>query len=211
VRTLFLLLAFANVAFFAWRYYDEHFATRGIDPFAQQLNPERVKLLGPDELVRIAGARKQAACVELGPIAAPDATRAEEAVGGIAAGLKVVLRRVEEQARWWVYLPPLATRAAAVQRAAELRKQGFEDFSLVNDDPQWRNAISLGVFRSEEAAARRADELRRRGLRGIETTTRESAGARVYVQLHDAPEPARAKLGELRERFPGAEVRECPS
>jgi hypothetical protein len=211
VRTLFLLLAFANVAFFAWRYYDEHFAARGIDPFAQQLNPERVKLVGPDDLARIAGARKLAACLELGPIAAGEATRAEEAVGGIAAGLKITLRRVEEPARWWVYLPPFPTRAAAVQRAAELRKQGFEDFSVVGDDPQWRNAISLGVFRSEEAAAKRADELRRRGLRGIEVASRESAGARVYVQLRDAPEPVRARFGELRDGFPGAEVRECPN
>lgn len=211
MRTLFLLLAFANVAFFAWRYYDEHFSARGIDPYAQQLNPERAKLVGPDELLRIAGARNQAACLELGPIAAGDATRAEAAVGGIAAGLKVAVRRVEEPARWWVYLPPFATRAAAVQRAAELRRQGFEDFSVVGDDPQWRNAISLGVFRSEDAAAKRADELRRRGLRGIEVAARESAGARAYVQLRDAPEPVRAKFGELRDGFPGAEVRECPN
>lgn len=211
MRTLFLLLVFANAAFFAWRYYDAHFAARGIDPFAQQLDPERVKLVGPEELARIAGARKQAACLELGPIAAGDAGRAEEAVGAIAAGLKVAVRRLEEPARWWVYLPPLPTRAAAVQRAAELRKQGVEDFSLVNDDPQWRNAISLGVFRTEEAAAKRADELRRRGLRGIEMASRESAGARVYVQLRDAPEPVRARFGELRDGFPGAEVRECPN
>jgi hypothetical protein len=211
MRALFLILVFANVAFFAWRYYDEHFAARGADPFAQQLNPERVRLVGPDELARLAGARKQAACVEIGPIAAADATRAEEAVGGIAAGLKIAVRRAEEPARWWVYLPPFPTRAAAVQRAAELRKQGLEDFSLVSDDPQWRNAISLGVFRSEEAALKRADELRRRGVRGIETAAREGAGARIYVQLRDAPEPVRARLGELRESFPGAEVRECPS
>jgi len=210
VRTLFLVLAFANVAFFAWRYYDEHVAARGSDPFAQQLNPERVKLVGPEELARIAGARRPAGCLELGPIAAGEAGRAEEAVGAIAAGLKVALRRVDEPARWWVYLPPFATRAAAVQRAAELRRQGVEDSSLVNDDPQWRNAISLGVFRSEEAAVRRADELRRRGVRGIETAAREGAGARVYVQLRDAPEPVRARFGELRDSFPGAEVRECP-
>jgi len=210
MRALFLILVFANVAFFAWRYYDEHVAARGSDPYAQQLNPERVRLVGPEELARLALARKPAACVELGPIAASDAGRAEDAVGTIAAGLKIALRRVEEPARWWVYLPPFPTRAGAVQRAAELRRQGLDDISLVNDDPQWRNAISLGVFRSEEAAAKRAEELRRRGMRGVETAAREGAGARVYVQLRDAPEPVRARLGELRESFPGAEVRECP-
>jgi SPOR domain len=210
VRTLFLILVFANVAFFAWRYYDEHFPSRGADPFAQQLYPERVKLVTPQELARLTGARRQASCVELGPIAAGDAARAEEAVTGIAAGLKVAQRRVDEPGRWWVYLPPLATRQAAVQRTAELRKQGIEDSSVISDDAKWRNAISLGVYRSEDAANKRADELRRRGVRGFEVAPREGAGARIYVQLRDAPEPVRSKLGELKDGFPGAEVRECP-
>jgi hypothetical protein len=175
----------------------------------QQLQPERIKIVAPEELARTLG-RAQAACVELGPITAGDASRAEEAVTGIAAGLKVSQRRTEDLGRWWVYIPPLPTRQAAMQRAAELRNQGVEDSSLISDDPQWRNAISLGVFRSEDAASKRAEELRRRGVRGVETGPRESVVARVYVQLRDAPEPVRAKLGELKGGFPGAEVRECP-
>jgi len=209
VRTLFLILVFTNVAFFASRYYAEYFPSRGADPVAQQLQPERIKLVAPDELARMVG-RRQAACVELGPIAAGDAVRAEEAVSGIAAGLKVSQRRVDEAGRWWVFVPPLATRQAATQRIAELRRQGIEDSSLISDDPQWRNAISLGVFRSEDAANKRADELRKRGVRGVEAAPHEGPGARVYVQLRDAPEPVRGKLAELKESFPGAEIRECP-
>ncbi len=209
MRTLFFIVAFANVAFLAWRYYDEYFPLRGADPFAQQLHPERVKLVTPEELARMTGARRQGSCVELGPIAAGDAARAEEAVSGIAAGLKVAQRRVDELGRWWVYLPPLATRQAAAQRAAELKKQGIEDSSVI-DDPQWRNAISLGVFRSEDAASKRAEELRKRGVRGFEVAPREGAATRVYVQLRDAPEPVRSKLGDLKDGFPGAEIRECP-
>ncbi len=210
MRTLFLIVVFANVAFLAWRYYDEHFPSRGADPFAQQLHPERVKLVTPEALARMTGARRQASCVELGPIAAGDAARAEEAVSGIAAGLKVAQRRVDEPGRWWVYLPPLATRQAAAQRTAELRKQGIEDSSVINDDPQWRNAISLGVFRSEDAANKRAEELRKRGVRGIEVAPREGAATRVYMQLRDAPDLVRSKLGDLKDGFPGAEIRECP-
>jgi hypothetical protein len=210
MRALFLVLAFANVAFFAWRYYEANFASRASDPFAQQLNAERVKLLTPEALARAAGSRRQGACVELGPLAAGEVARAEEALAAIAVGLKTAQRRVEESTRWWVHVPPLPTRAAATQRAAELRKQGIEDFSLINDDPQWRNAISLGVFRTEDAASRRADELRRRGVRGIEVAPREGAGTRVYLQLRDAPEPVRARLGELKDGFPAAELRECP-
>lgn len=210
MRTFFLILVFVNVAFFAWRYYDEHFPSRGADPFAQQLHPEKVKLVTPEELARMTGVRRQGACVELGPIATGDVARAEEAVSAIAAGLKVAQRRVDEPGRWWVYLAPLATRQAAAQRTVELRKQGIEDSSVISDDTPWRNAISLGVFRSEEAANKRAEELRKRGVRGVEVAPREGAGTRLYVQLRDAPEPVRAKLGDLKDGFPGAEIRECP-
>jgi hypothetical protein len=210
VRALFLILLCANAAFFAWRYYVEQLAPPKSDPLAQQIEPERVRIVLPDELPRVAASRRQAACVELGPIAAVDGARAEEAVNALAAGLQVSSRKADEPARWWVYVPPAATRAAAVQRIAELRKQGVEDSSLVNDDPQWRNAVSLGVFRSEEAATKRLEDLRRRGVRGAEMAARDAPGARVYIQLRDAPEPVRARLGEVRERFPGAELRECP-
>jgi hypothetical protein len=210
VRTLFFALVLANVAFFAWRYYVDHFSSRAADPVAQQLQPERIKLIPPEDLARMAASRRQGICLELGPVAAGDAARAEEAVNGLAAGLKVALRRTEDSTRWWVYLPPFATRQAATQRVAELRKQGVEDSSLISDDPQLRNAISLGVFRSEDAANKRVEDLRRRGVRGVEVAQREAVPARAYVQLRDAPEPVRGRLGELKDRFPGAEVRECP-
>jgi hypothetical protein len=150
------------------------------------------------------------ACLELGPIAATEAGRAEEATGALAAGLKIAQRRVDEAPRWWVYIPPLPTRAAANQRVAELRNQGVEDSSLINDDPAWRNAISLGVFSSEDAASRRMEELKRRGVRGAQVAPREGRATRVYVQLRDAPEPVRLRFADLKDGFPGADVRECP-
>ena len=151
------------------------------------------------------------ACVELGPVAPADAARAEEAAGGLAAGLKVSQRRVDDASRWWVYIPPLPTRAAANQRVAELKKQGVDDYEFISDDSTWRNAISLGVYGSEEAANRRIDELKRRGVRGMQAAPRDGRGARVYVQLRDAPERVRQQFVDLKDGFPGADVRECPS
>jgi hypothetical protein len=210
MRTAFFVLLFANVAFFAYRFYVTHYANPATDPIAQQIQPERIRIVQPEELARLAASRRGVACIELGPVAAADATRAEEAAGALAGGLKVSQRRVDEAARWWVYIPPLPTRAAANQRVAELKKQGVDDSSLINDDPVWRNAISLGVFSSEDAASRRVDELKRRGVRGAQAAPREGRGTRVYVQLRDAPEPVRLRFVELKDGFPGADVRECP-
>jgi hypothetical protein len=210
MRAAFFVLLFANAAFFAYRFYVTEYAAPATDPVAQQLQPERIRIVQPDELARIAASRRGVACLELGPVAAAEAARAEEAVAGLAAGLKVAQRRVDEPTRWWVYIPPLATRAAANQRIAELRKQGVDDSSLISDDPVWRNAVSLGVFGSEDAASRRIEDLKRRGVRGAQVAPREGRGARVYVQLRDAPEAVRQRFVDVKNGFPGADVRECP-
>ncbi len=208
---LFFAFVLANVAFFAYRFYVTEYARRDTDPVGQQIQPDRVRIVAPEELARIAASRRGVACIELGPIAAAEAARAEEAAGALASGLKITQRRVDDATRWWVYIPPLPTRAAANQRVAELKKQGVDDSSLISDDPVWRNAISLGVFSSEDAANRRVEELKRRGVRGAQLAPREGRGARAYVQLRDAPEPVRLRFVELKNGFPGADVRECPT
>jgi hypothetical protein len=208
MRTVFLLLVLANAAYFGYRYYVTHYVQPAADPARQQLQPERIRIVPSEELARLAASRRAGPCIELGPIPASDAPRAEEAVAGLASGLKVVQRPADESSRWWVYIPPLATRQAAIQRVAELKRQGIEDSALA-DEPAWRNAISLGVFRSEDAANNRAESLRKRGVTGVQVAPREGAGARVYVQLWDAPGAVRLRFADLKDGFPGSDVREC--
>ena len=210
MRIAFLLLVLANILFFAYRYYVTQYAVPDFDPVTQQLRPERIRVISPDELARLAASRRSAVCLEIGPLATVDLTRAEDAVAALGAGLKVG-RRVEEPSRWWVYIPPLPTRQAAADRVTELKKQGVEDSSLLSEDPIWRNGISLGVFRSEEAANNHAESLRKRGVRGLQVAAREGPGGRVYLQLRDAPEPVRLRFVDLRANFPGSDVRDCPS
>jgi len=210
MRIAFLLLVLANFLFFAYRYYVTQYAVPDFDPVTQQLRPERIRVISPDELARLAASRRGAVCLEIGPLATGDLARAEDAVTALGAGLKVA-RRVEEPSRWWVYIPPLPTRQAAADRVTELKKQGVEDSSLLSEDPIWRNGISLGVFRSEEAANNHAESLRKRGVRGLQVAAREGPGGRVYLQLRDAPEPVRLRFVDLRANFPGSDVRDCPS
>ena len=210
MRTAFLALLFANVMYFAYRYYVTQYPSASGDPTGQQLQPERIRLVPPAELARFTASRRGIACLELGPLAPADAARAEEAVAALAGGLKVAQRRFDDAARWWVYIAPLPTRVAAAQRAAELKKLGVDDSLVISDDPQWRNAISLGVFRTEDAANTRADVLRKRGVQGAQVGPRDGSGARVFVQLRDAPEPVRLRFAELKDGFAGSDVRECP-
>ena len=82
---------------------------------------------------------------------------------------------------------------------------------FISDDSAWRNAISLGVFRTEDAANRadRFAEAPRRAA--VRRRAARRAGARVFVQLRDAPEPVRLRFVELKDGFSGSDVRECPA
>jgi hypothetical protein len=209
MRVVFLLLLFANVAFFAWAYYDRTVGSQGERIVAQQLDPGRIRLVTREEAARLARVRRPA-CVEWGPISPNDVARAEDAIAALQAGLKVESRRPEESAGWWVYIPPLPSRPAANQRVADLRRLGIEDYFIIPDDPKFRNAVSLGVFRSEEAAKTRFETLQKRGVRDTVLAERDNSARRVFLRIQMVTEPLRARIGELQGAFPGSEVRDCP-
>jgi hypothetical protein len=209
MRLAFLLLVLANLllAAYGFRMQAESSATASI--VAQQVQPERVRLITAEEAERIAASRRPAAaCLEWGAFAPADAPRALETLE--ALGVKARERRVEEPGRWWVTLPPLATRAAANARLAELKKLGIDELYVIDDDASGqRNGISLGLFRSEEGARTRLDAIERRGVAGARIVSRESV-VRVYLQVREAPEGFRARAAELKSAWPGAELRDCP-
>ncbi len=154
---------------------------------------------------------KVAACIELGAFNAGEAAKVEQALAPLALGARLSQRRVEETAGFWVYLPPQPNRAAANRKVAELRKLGVEEFFIVQDDPEYRYAISLGVFKSREAARSRLADLRAKGVRTARVGARETQVPKVFFAVRDVPEPEAARLNQLRQGFPGAELKECPA
>lgn len=149
------------------------------------------------------------ACIEWGAFAAADVPKAIEAIE--ALGVRTQERRQEDAARWWVMLPPLATRAAANARMAELKKLGVEDVGVIDDDAGgFRNGISLGLFRSEDGARSRVDTLTKRGVAGVRIVPREQS-VRVYLQVREAPDGFRVRAADLKSGWPSAELRDCPA
>ena len=146
-----------------------------------------------------------AACVEFSGIPAADAQRAREAFNALQLGTRLSERRVEEIKLHWVFVPPTSDRRAAETRMAELRRQGVQEMSIRPD-----NAISLGVFSSEEAARRFLTALQARGVRGAEQGpfTRE---LRELVMLVREPDTELvARLTVLQRDYPGTQLRAVP-
>jgi len=224
MRTAVFILALANVVFFAYSWVGAH-AEAGGDAqiVGQQLNPEKIRLLAPEQVSALTRKAETAkaeapkpetqkaagACLEWGALLGGDAARAAQALEPLGLGARLTQRRQEEVAAYWVYIGPLANRQAATQKAGELKRLGVDDYFVVSDDPKWRNAISLGVYKTEEAAKARLDALRAKGVKSGTSGARETQLGKTYFQVRDANATVTAKLNELKLGFAGTEVREC--
>lgn len=219
MRAIFLLLVAVNLAWFAWtRDYAESEPAPDPQPLGRQIAPEKIRIIGAPELARLPAAKARpgaeaqqavAACVEWGGFALAEAPRAEQVLEPLALGARLAQKRTEETAGWWVFIPPQGSRPAAMKKTAELKALGVDDYFVVQDEGGMRWAISLGVFRTEDAAKSRLEALRARGVRSAQTGERDTQVAKVWFQLRGADAALQAKLKELAQGFPGTEIRDC--
>lgn len=114
----------------------------------------------------------------------------------------------QENVRYWIYKPPLATAEAAQTKADELRKLGVEDFFIVQDDPKWRNAISFGVFRDEKLADKLMADLKNKGVKLLIKATRN--GGQAVIKLQQVTPQQFASLQKSRSHFPDSVLKEIP-
>lgn len=149
------------------------------------------------------------ACVEWGSFSPQEATRAGERLEPLALGARLAQFRGEESAVWWVFIPPQANRATAQKKAAELKKLGVDDYFVVQDNGKLRWSLSLGVFRTEEAARARLEALRARGVRSAQVGRRETRVAKVWFQVQNVDAALNARLREIAREFEGATLHDC--
>ncbi len=146
-----------------------------------------------------------AACVEFSGIAAADASRAREAFASLQLGPRLVERRVEEITRYWVFMPPVRERRAAETAMTDLRKKGVADISIRPD-----NAISLGVFSTEEAARRFLTSLESKGVRGAEQGPFVKELRELVMLVREPDTELVARLTVLQRDYAASQLRAVP-
>ena len=218
MRALFLLLVLANVAFFAWSQYGAP-QPAGVAAQSRQVEPEKLKIIAPKDLPsRVAKKEKApekpsplAACLEWGSFTLADAPRAQQALEPLALGERVAQKRTEEVAGWWVFIPPQGSRQGALKKAAELKNLGVEEYFIVQEEGEQRWAVSLGVFRSEDAAQARLAALRAQGVRSARIGARDTLVPKIWLQVKSVDAPLQARLREIARQVEGSELRDCRS
>ena len=130
----------------------------------QQVSPEKIKLLTPQEVAALGPAKVASladVCVEFGPLSDAERAKVLGDLEPLALGRLLTQRRVDVDNAFTVSVAPFPSRTSAETRAGELRNQGMKDLAVV-DTGRGQFAVSFGVFRTEGAAQALAETLRNR-------------------------------------------------
>jgi len=223
VRLLFLLLLAANLGFFAWmRFLASPDPAVDRQPLARQLDPDKLRIVTERELARAAAPVPQPAkpkpaapepvpiaCLEWGSFNPAEASRAAQRLEPLALGARLAQYRGEETASWWVHMPPQGSRAAALRKAAELRKLGVDDYFVLQDAGPLRWSLSLGVFSTEDAAKAHLQALRAINVRSAVIDRRETRVPKVWFQVRGVDAALEARLKAIAQDFEGATLHDC--
>jgi len=212
-RLLFFLLLIATSAYGVHLWLLSH--TEKADFSTRERNRDEVRIVAvtpplvaarsAEETRRTVQSLAGAACVEFSGIATADVPRAREAFAAFKLGERLVERRIEEITRHWVFMPPVRERRAAEVTMAQLRRQGVSDMSIRPD-----NAISLGVFSTEDAARRFLALLETRGVKGAESGPFVKEMREVVMVIRDPDTETVARLAVLQRDYAGAQLRAVP-
>ncbi|MCK6372570.1 MAG: SPOR domain-containing protein [Zoogloea sp.] len=147
------------------------------------------------------------ACVAFSGLSADQAAELSARVAKTGAGFKLSESRGVGASSWWVHIPSQGNKEGADRKAAELRRLGIEDLFIVQDAGPNQFAISLGLFKNEQAAGRHLNLLREKGVRSAQIASRGASVLRVEVR---GPSDSLATLAsDLSERLQGANRLEC--
>lgn len=233
MRTVFWILLLVNVVFFAVMQWGG--ALTGEPPLQSQsvLNADKMRLLGASQVAESQPAvasvvpvsalapssapvpaipPKQEAriCLEWGEFSGPDLARVKTALAGLKLGDRLGRREVEYHNGYWAYIPALKDKAAVAQKIEQLKARGVEEYFVVQEAGPLLNAISLGVFKTREAAQKFVNDLHARDVGSAQVGERSSKLKATVFVLNGLDAALSARLIALYRDFPESGQKEVP-
>jgi hypothetical protein len=214
MRTVVLLLIAANLALFAFTRL-ESAATGESARIGEQVDADKIKILTPQQVAALGPAKVAAladVCAEWGPFSDAERTKALADLDSLQLGKLLTQRKVDVDSTFWVNVGPFSSKAAADKRVGELRGQGVTDTSAV-DAGRGQYVVSLGVFRTEQAARARVDALSKQGVAAAKVEPRQQTYSQTVLVVRDPREPVVARLKDLQSQYTGSDLKigACPA
>ena len=145
-------------------------------------------------------------CLEWGEFTGADLTRATAALSDLQLGDKLSQHQIERDTGYWVYIPPLKNKAAVNRKIGQLKARGVTEYFVVQNEGQWQNAISLGVFKTQEAARLFLADLETKKVRSAVVGQRNSKFKVTVFRLHGVGILTEVKVAALQKEYPGSEL-----
>ena len=98
-------------------------------------------------------------------------------------GITAARSRSETPEAWWVRIPPQRNRSEAERRVVELNLLGVSDTFIVQESGPNQNAVSLGLFKTENRARILLGQLRAKGVENAGIEPRMSTSYRIQANV----------------------------
>ncbi len=207
MRWLFVVLVLTNGLFF-------YLMSQSVEQQESQAmvghpsaNPESIRLLSETDAnttLSIPAPAVEPVCLEWGLFSVEDAAQAKVSLQAMHLQddrFKLVTAP-EKSSQFWVFVPPLKTRAEAQKKLDELKALEVADGYIIQDNSGQRFAISLGVFSSKDGADKYLAQIRQKGIKSAKAEPRGGAGL-VTIKIKSAGSDFEAALVRLKqETFP---------
>lgn len=231
MRATVFLLIFANLLFFAWA---QGYFGPSSDPdalrVAQQLNAERVRIVARGDAPAVtaktveptASAKTEAAavaddksepaadvCLRMADLTPADGARVDALLADGWPAFKTQRTTQEGGPGFWVYIPPLASKQDADNKAVELKRLHVPELFIVQESGAYNRAISLDLFSTRDAANARLEALRALGVKSAKVGERGTRPATVSIEVSGPAAQSDALRQALAGALPAARLADC--
>jgi hypothetical protein len=230
MKWIFALLLLASVAFFAFMQLGGMPNDANLQP-QPEINAEKIRLLNaPGAAASTVAASMAAAssvpasapvvaqaapvvaqaapaCMEWGELFGDELKRATDALSAFNLNDRLTRRQVERTVGFWVYLPPQRSRAEVNRRIEELKQAGVTEYFVMQNEGKWHNAVSLGLFKTEEAAHHFLASVEARGVKSARLGPRAGKLSATVFEFREPDANLAAKLTALARDFPDSELK----
>ncbi len=170
-------------------------------------SPKLVAASAPVSAVLTVDSNAAPLCMEWNDFSGTDLKRANDALAALQLGSKLSQRPIEYNIGYWVYIPPIKDKAGINQKIAQLKARGIEEYFVVSEAGEWQHAISLGVFKTADAAQKFLESLTAKEIRSAKMGERASKLKATVFVFNGLDTATAEKLNNLQKDFPASELK----
>ena len=204
LRLLVGALVLANALFYGWSqgWLDQVVGVnsegdREPGRLALQVEPQRVRVLGPDGGAPSPSADATAACTEIGPFSPSQLAAAEATLQGALPQNRIENVKRETPAVWIVFMGPYPDGEVRQKKSDELTRLRIP-FEEIRQVPELGDGLSLGRFANRNAADKAVLDLATRGVHTARVAQYAAPLVTYTLRVPEATAAQRAQLSGLQ-------------